>query len=79
MNYFEHTIKYRLKFTLNFSPLALVLLATPELIKTKGSIINISSAAANANTSAIMYYIASKVCFKKLPSFLLKNHTELVL
>ncbi|KAI6176217.1 alcohol dehydrogenase [Aphelenchoides bicaudatus] len=41
-------------------PLALTLIATPELIKTKGSIINISSAAADANTSSIMYYIASK-------------------
>jgi NAD(P)-dependent dehydrogenase (short-subunit alcohol dehydrogenase family) len=35
-------------------------LAVPHLTKTKGSIVNISSAAADGNTSSIAFYVASK-------------------
>jgi NAD(P)-dependent dehydrogenase (short-subunit alcohol dehydrogenase family) len=48
-------------FNLNVkAPVALTLLAIPHLIKSKGSIINISTAAAEGQTTSIMYYIASK-------------------
>lgn len=48
-------------FDLNVkAPVALTQLAIPHLIKTQGSIVNISTAAAEGQTTAIAFYIASK-------------------
>ncbi|KAI6208865.1 hypothetical protein M3Y96_00160300 [Aphelenchoides besseyi] len=48
-------------FNLNVrAPVALMQLAAPHLAKTQGNIVNISTAAADMNTSQISFYVASK-------------------
>ncbi|KAI6214346.1 3-oxoacyl-[acyl-carrier-protein] reductase FabG-like [Aphelenchoides besseyi] len=54
-------------FNLNVrTPVALIQLATPHLAKTKGNVINISSASVEARTSQIMFYVASKAALNSL-------------